>query len=51
MDSDFKKFKKNISLLEKTIKNDTVNALKLDNYDSIIQPNESIHMDKIDEEI
>jgi hypothetical protein len=41
MDSDFKKFKRNISLLEKTIKNDTVKALTLDNYnDDITKSND-----------
>jgi len=46
MDSDFKKFKRNISLLEKTIKNDTVKALKIDNYDDdFTKPNGSINID------
>jgi hypothetical protein len=36
LDSDFKKFKRNINLLEKTIKNDTVKALTIENYDDDI---------------
>lgn len=53
MDSDFKKFKNNIKLLENTIKNDTVKALKIEDCDEdIIKPDDlMIDNNHIEEQI